>query len=78
MKNFKEKVVKDLASINGGINGTLNVSFSVIYDGFFDGSLFTADQGQKVNEKIKFDKPYVEPAKFSGSPVSPTLSMKNY
>jgi hypothetical protein len=77
MKNFKEKEVKDLASINGGIDGTLNVKFTVKYGGFFDGSLFTGAEGQKVNETIKFDKLDVVPAAISGSPVSSSLSVKN-
>ena len=46
MKNFKEKEIKDLSVVNGGLL-KLSISFSVNWDGWLDGSLF---KGKGVNE----------------------------
>ncbi len=63
MKNFKEKEIKDLRIVMGGLKGpdikvSLEINFTVAWGNFFDKSILT--KGSRVNEFDKNgDKPVV-------------------
>jgi hypothetical protein len=50
MKNFQEKEIKDLATVNGGRDGEVSVKTTIAWGGWFDGSLFNGRKGQRINE----------------------------
>jgi hypothetical protein len=59
MKNFQEKEIKDLATVNGGRDGDLAIGFTINLKGWFDGSMNLFD-GIRHNTKVnEFDEPKV-------------------
>jgi hypothetical protein len=50
MKNFQEKEIKDLATVNGGRDGEVTVRTTIEWRGWFDGSLFDRTAPQRINE----------------------------